>query len=46
VSGGAGVGGGRGGPERRNWIVIAAAILATLVVIGAILVSISRGTFF
>lgn len=33
-------------PERRNWLVILAAILATLVVIGAILVSISRGTFF
>ncbi len=34
------------GQEPRNWLVILVAILASLVVVAAILVSISRGTFF
>ncbi len=33
-------------PEPRNWLVILVAILASLVVVGAILVSIARGSFF
>ncbi len=37
---------GDGGQEPRNWLVILVAILAALVVVGAILVSIARGTFF
>jgi hypothetical protein len=34
------------GRDRRNWLVILVAILAALVVLGSVLVSISRGTFF
>ncbi len=34
------------GQEPRNWLVILVAILAALVVVAAVLVSISRGTFF
>jgi hypothetical protein len=37
---------GDGGEPRRNWLVIIVAILAALVVVGAVLVSLARGTFF
>ncbi len=35
-----------GDQQPRNWLVILVAILASLVVVGSILVSIARGTFF